>query len=35
MCGLTEIELFDIKGDKIPLVPACLMVKNLGKGPKV
>jgi len=35
MCGLTEIELFDVKGDKIPLVPACLMVKNLGKGPKV
>jgi hypothetical protein len=35
MCGLTEIELFDVKGNKIPLVPACLMVKNLGKGPKV
>jgi len=35
VCGLTEIELFDNNGEKIPLVPSCLMVRNLGKGPKV
>lgn len=35
VCGLTEIELFDKTGLKISLPPACVIVKNHGKGPKV
>jgi hypothetical protein len=35
VCGLTEIELFDQKGSRINLPPACIIVKNHGKGPKV
>ncbi len=35
VCGLTEVELFDRAGQKISLPPACIIVKNHGKGPKV
>lgn len=35
VCGLTEIELFDSKAAKISLPPACVIIKNHGKGPKV
>jgi hypothetical protein len=35
VCGLTEIELFDKNGLKVEIAPACIIVKNHGKGPKV
>jgi Domain of unknown function (DUF4457) len=35
VCGLTEIELFDINSNKIALSPSCIMIKNQGRGPKV
>ena len=34
VCGLTEIELFDQNSAKINLPPACVVIKNHGKGPK-
>ena len=34
VCGLTEIELFDQNSEKINLPPACVIIKNHGKGPK-
>ena len=35
VCGLTEIELFDVNLNKIALSPSCIMIKNQGRGPKV
>lgn len=35
LCGLTEVELFDINGKKITIVPADIVPRNLGKGPKI
>lgn len=33
--GLTEIEVFDENAKKINVTPSCIMIRNLGKGPKV
>jgi hypothetical protein len=33
MAGLTEIEFFSMKGEKVFLPPAALHVKNQGNGP--
>jgi hypothetical protein len=35
VCGLTEIELFDEKAQKIQIAPACILIRNQGKGPKI
>lgn len=35
VCGLTEIELFDKAAQKIQIAPACILIRNQGKGPKI
>jgi len=35
VCGLTEIELFDQNVQRIQIAPACILIRNLGKGPKI
>jgi hypothetical protein len=32
---LTEIELFDSNAVKMMVAPACILIRNLGKGPKI
>ena len=34
ICGLTEIELFDEFGVKIPLLPSSMKTRNIGNGPQ-